>query len=208
MLDDFSGISAALSLGIGTDVTWDIAIADKGIKVMQYDANIDKPPVQHDRFTFRRAKIVPVTSTCPSEITIDAILSYLDSPIDLLLKMDIEGDEWKVIDALDVATIARFRQIVCEFHNLAFFGDPTWRAAAYRTVEKLCKTHCVIHVHGNNCDQLVLVGSKLVPNVIELTFVRRDTYEISASRTVFPTELDSPNDATAPDIFLGSFRFG
>jgi glycosyltransferase involved in cell wall biosynthesis len=207
MLEDFSGVSAALSLGIGTDVAWDVAIADRGIRVLQYDANVDDAPLQHRGCTFRRAKIVPVASTSPSEITIEAIVANLDSPSDLLLKLDIEGDEWSVLGALNQATLARFRQVVCEFHHLDHFGDTAWRSLARSAVEKLCRTHCVAHVHGNNYGQQVLVGAHLVPNVIEVTFVRRDAYEICASKAVFPTELDSPNDATAPDLFLGTFRF-
>src|SRR5262249_15949851 len=37
MLNDFAGISKALSLGIGWDVSWDLAVAERGIPVFQFD---------------------------------------------------------------------------------------------------------------------------------------------------------------------------
>jgi glycosyltransferase involved in cell wall biosynthesis len=207
MLDDFAGISTALSLGVGADVSWDAAIADRRIRVLQFDDSLDRAPVPHSGCAFRRAKIGPVAAADRSETTIEAILAELAPSGDLLLKMDIDGDEWGVLDTLDQASIGRFRQIVCEFHDLDRFGDPKWRLRARGAVERLYRTHCVLHVHGNNNVPQALVGSRLVPKVIEITFVRRDAYEISASTEIFPTELDRPNDPAAPDLFLGSFRF-
>jgi hypothetical protein len=207
MPDDFTGAAAALSLGVGGDVSWDIAIADRGIRVLQYDDSVDDALVQHQGCTFHRTRIVPVAPAGQSEATIDAIVADLDLSGDLLLKMDIEGDEWRVFEALDAATIARFRQIVFEFHYLERLDDPAWRLRARGTLEKLCRTHCVLHVRGNNCKSLALFGSGFAPCVVEMTFVGRDAYEIGASTEIFPIELDRPNDPAAPDLFLGSFRF-
>src|SRR5476651_2191886 len=45
MLDDFRGIEGAYSLGIGPDVGWDLALAERGVPVWQYDPTVSGPPV-------------------------------------------------------------------------------------------------------------------------------------------------------------------
>jgi hypothetical protein len=125
------------------------------------------------------------------------VLTRLRPSGDLFLKMDIEGDEWNVLDALDRNAIARFRQIICEFHDLDRLVEPRWHSLAARAVEKLCRTHCALHVHGNNNRPQAFVGATLVPTAIEITFVRRDAYEIGASTERFPMALDSANDAAS-----------
>jgi glycosyltransferase involved in cell wall biosynthesis len=191
MLDDFMGIVAALSFGVDNEVSWDFAVADRGVPVLRDGSNGE----------------VSVRAG-GSKAVIEAILASLGAPGDLLLKIDIEGDEWDVLDALDQVSISRFRQIICEFHGLDRLGDRQWRSRARRVAEKLRRTHCAIHVHGNNFKSKALVISTLVPTAIEISFGRVDAYRMEPGTDVFPTALDSPNDPAAPDYFLGSFRPG
>ena len=208
MIDDFAGISAALSLGVGCDMTWDISIAARGIQVLQFDSSIAAAPSQHILCKFSRKKVVS-SSAKSSDISIPAILLQhdLEPPSDLLLKMDIEGSEWDIFAALDSSIISRFRQIVCEFHGLYRIGRTAWRDRAIRAVENLTRTHFVAHIHGNNTQGLVRVGDVTIPEVMEVTFVRRDRYLSAESVTAFPTDLDVPNDPSLPDINLSAFKF-
>jgi hypothetical protein len=43
LLDDFTGVSAALSFGIARECSWDSAMAQRGIDVYQYDHTVDGP---------------------------------------------------------------------------------------------------------------------------------------------------------------------
>lgn len=54
MLDDFGGITAALSLGVADDPSWDLAIGERGIPTFQFDHTINKPPAEHPNLTFAR----------------------------------------------------------------------------------------------------------------------------------------------------------
>ena len=209
MLNDFAGISKALSLGIGHDVSWDLAIAKRGITVLQFDHSINMAPVSHKLCKFRRQKIVAGPASNASEISIPDILyeHKIGSAEDLLLKIDIEGAEWEIFFAIDDRILSRFRQIICEFHAFYRIGQTAWRRRMLRVFEKLTKNHCVVHVHGNNCGKLVHIGDVTLPEVLEITFVRRKDYYIRESDEQFPTELDRPNNPGAPDIFLGNFKF-
>jgi hypothetical protein len=79
MLDDFSGISAAYSLGISDDVSWDLQMADHGMTIYMYDHTIPALPASHSRFRWgkvgigeaypeRNLKPLHVLRVCPETI--------------------------------------------------------------------------------------------------------------------------------------------
>ena len=126
----------------------------------------------------------------------------------LILKMDIEGSEWDVFDALAGAVIGRFGQIVCEFHDFHRILDADWRDRALRVFRKLRETHAVAHIHGNNFRPMISIGHVLIPDVIELSFVRSRSYAVTDTAADFPGPLDNPNDPGRLDYYLGSLDFG
>ena len=50
LLDDFKNIKIAYSFGIGNLISFDKALADKGINVYMYDHTINSLPYQHTKF--------------------------------------------------------------------------------------------------------------------------------------------------------------
>jgi hypothetical protein len=62
-------------------------------------------------------------------------------------------------------------------------------------------------VHANNFAGFSNIANIMVPNVLEITFVNRNTYSVYESDEIFPGPLDAPNDPSCPDMHLGSFRF-
>jgi len=209
MLDDFVGTCAALSLGIGDDVSWDLAVANRILPVLQFDHAVRRPPIAHPRFAFFQEKVVPSEPALETECTIATILARYAAADekDFILKMDIEGDEWDILRVIDPDTLGRFRQIICEFHELHRLRYPAERLRALQVFRKLSRSHCVVHVHGNNHRPIEVVGDISIPDVLEITWVRRKDYKLLPARTVFPTELDRPNNPYLPDHRLGTFEF-
>jgi hypothetical protein len=209
MLDDFESVATALSLGIGADASWDMALAQRGIRVLQFDDTIESAPSAHDRCVFFRKRIVPSQPVGPRDTTIAHALDEHATPDDdrLILKMDIEASEWDVFDALPGAVIDRFLQIVCEFHDFRRVLEADWRDRARRVLAKLGDTHTVVHVHGNNYGPMVSIANMLIPDVIELTLVRSRSHTVTDAVADFPGPLDNANDSGRLDYFLGSFDF-
>src|SRR5205807_2115231 len=50
MLDDFGASRTALSLGVGPEVSWDAAMAARGLRVLQFDHTVECSPLQHSNF--------------------------------------------------------------------------------------------------------------------------------------------------------------
>jgi len=207
MLDDFAGIATALSLGISDDVSWDSDIAERGIRVLQFDQTIDAPPVELPLFEFERLRISPFDES--GSVSVGTILRTRVSEAGdtLLLKMDIEGAEWDIYLGIDNDDLCRFKQIVCEFHELDRLSEEAFADRARRVFEKLTSTHFVCHVHGNNCANFANVANVPVPQSLEITFASRAYYDPEPTAETFPTMLDRPNEPGRADLYLGHFCF-
>lgn len=205
-LDDVAPLRLALSLGVGDNDSWDVAMAEKGLSVHQFDHTIVAAPSTHPNLTFHRKKV----STAPSatDVTLGELLA--DVPADsasVILKMDIEGAEWSVLENASKADLSKLAQFVCEFHDLSRLSESGFNCRARAVFEKLNEVFSVVHVHANNFGSLVNIANVVVPDVIELSFASRRRYAFAPSQQTFPTPLDSANDPARPDIFLGRFQF-
>jgi hypothetical protein len=206
MLDDFTDIAGALSAGIGNDVTWDLDIAGHGIDVYQFDHTVSGPPVAHERFKFFPRMISSIEAD-GSESIKTMIEKIPDREGRLIMKIDIEGAEWDALDAAELSDLRRISQIVGEFHGFSNATDSDWRERAMRVITKLNEVFQIVHLHANNWQPLEVIANVPFPGVIELAFANRSMYTFEATTEIFPTELDRPNRADLPDIFLGSLAF-
>lgn len=206
-VEDFKGLSAAVSVGIGTDVSWDTAIANTGLVVHQYDHTVSGPPEPHANFRFHPVRLVPRDGDVG--ITIGSILESNDlhQPASVIGKVDIEGDEWDVLSSVSTADLASFSQFICEFHWLSRLADSAFFEKVLLTFRHLAEVFEPVHVHANNWSPLVRIGNKLFPDVLEITFANRQRYALSVSEEVFPTSIDAPNARHLPDYALGKFRY-
>lgn len=209
MLDSGLRGAVAYSLGIAGDVSWDLEMADLGCQIYQYDHTIEALPVSHPAFHWFRIGIAAQDSA-------DGVMCTLDTLIqrnghagrnDLVLKMDIEGAEWDLFEAMPDSTLRQFSQIVMEMHHFAGAGGHPSGPLFYKKFEailrKLDATHQVVHVHANNNGGLGIIGGAIIYDLLELTYVRRSDHQFEECRRVFPTPIDMPNVTSAPDYYLG-----
>jgi len=196
----------AISCGVGGDVSWDIAVAEHGIPVFQYDYSVDCTPVEHPLCRFFKLEI----SATPSlqKKTLGEILDeHGGSTSNHILKIDIEGGEWSVFEQIEFSVLRRFSQIVVEFHDFQNVCDEKWYKSAQASLDKLTENFHVIHVHGANTGRLAVLANVPFPNVLEVTWLRKDLSDFEPSEESFPTPLDAPTDPEYEDIFLGRFMF-
>jgi len=209
MLDHMENVAAAYSLGIGQNVSWDYEIAEQNIPVFQFDDTIKNPPYIHPLFRFFPTRIGGGDDEPQNIISIGGIIKkFGHGGKDLILKMDIEGAEWEVLEKIEPEVLAQFRQIVCEFHGFTtFLLDETWMNRATRALANVTRFHRVIHVHANNVVPPVLADNTVLAEILEVTLVRTKSYETTDTFEMFPGEHDSPNIRGKEDICLGTFRY-
>lgn len=199
-------VTAGYSLGIGNEVSWDLAVAGRGIDLVLYDPTVDGPPQPVPRARFVRQGIGGAVAA-PGRRTLAEMIADNghEGRDDLVLKMDVEGAEWPVLAEVGSDTLGQFAQIAVEFHRMAKVLQPQGHAEVVAAFSKLAATHVPVHVHGNNTRLPVWIGDLVLPDVLEVSWVRRADFEgrFMPRTESFPTECDRPNLAERPDIFLG-----
>ncbi|MBQ2788645.1 MAG: FkbM family methyltransferase [Thermoguttaceae bacterium] len=201
MLDDFKG-GVAYSFGVRDDVAWDEELAKRGYDVYLYDHTIDGLPQgkENERFHFFKTGMcgaAPVKDCRTLGALIEAN-GHADRD-DMILKIDVEGAEWDMLEEVDEALLARFSQIAIELH---FLDWQDWERRR-RLIEKLERSHAPIWLHACNYGSHCLVDGECRYGSVEACYVRRSDYDLKPSTKIFPTQWDAPNDPKRPDYFLG-----
>lgn len=204
MLDEFPEIGIAYSLGINDDVSWDLDIASRGLDIFQYDHTIKALPENHPRFRFFPIGI----GECSQDPRLKPLAELLElnqhlGRRDMILKMDIEGAEWDMFAKMDDSMMEHFSQIVMEIHNLEMVDQLGFPEKVVHGLERMNRTHQVVHVHANNHGYTCLLGGVFLCNTYEVTYVRKSDHAFTECRKSFPTELDMPCDKTKTDLYLG-----
>jgi len=123
----------------------------------------------------------------------------------IFLKMDIEGGEYPWLLHLEESQLNKFKQIVIEFHGITGNHWNCNYTNKLKCLEKLAKTHLIVHAHGNNHAPVV----NNMPDVIELTYVNKSYFDSLPKMNTqsLPSNLDFPNNSNLPDINLNFYPF-
>jgi len=128
------------------------------------------------------------------EIDLDGVFSKIDKSInDIAIKIDIEGDEYNIMDNI-IKYSKKINIIIMEFHYIAEKNN-----TFLSHMKRLLQVFDVIHIHGNNHE---LIQSDGFPNVIEITLVnKKNNLNFVKSPISFPIKgLDYPNNPLSADI--------
>lgn len=194
----------AYSFGVSDYSPWDLAMAEKGFRVFQYDGTIDQEPDKHPNIIFNKYNVSAVPSGDVPSKTLREILrenGHHDER-DIILQMDIEGSEWDFFETASREDMLRFKQILVEFHETGIWLH------RYTVLRKILETHIPIHVHYNNAANAVaFAGDSMVycDKLVEVSYVRADGLAATACPEYYPTKLDSPNLSKRPEIPIGYF---
>lgn len=211
--DDLDGIEACFSPGVSDVADFELDLIQRSIPCFLADASVASSPIVHELLHFEPLWLGPVDDPKTNTISLDTWVARhapeSDSragtrPSDLLLQMDIEDAEWACLLAASNETLARFRIIVIEFHDLEALSSRKGLEYMGLVFKKLTRLFSVVHAHPNNFSRAEPIGGINIHPVIELTFLRRDRIATSVPETSFPHPLDAPNLPRNPDVVLDS----
>lgn len=191
--DDLDGVEYCFSPGVSTESGFEVALAERGLRVYLADFSVDAPAEAHPNFVFDK-KFIGVLSN-ETFMTLDDWKEdkLPDNRTDLILQMDIEGAEFETLLGVSSQLLAQFRIMVIEFHYLQELFNKPFFILASKVFQKLLQTHSVVHIHPNNCCGSIKGSGLQIPRVAEFTFHRNDRFERASYRRVFPHPLDSDN---------------
>ncbi len=184
-----------LSGGVRDDITFEEAFCERyhGVKCFAFDGTIDGINIKNKNINFIKKNIGNVNN---GKIT--NLQEYISKYDNIFVKMDIEGHEYNWLKSLSVEQIDKFAQIVIEFHSPYYISDIKY------LFKKICRTHLLVHVHGNNCGGIERIEGKNYPDIFEVSYVNKkfmkEPYLLNKEK--LPGPLDSPNDKDKPEINL------
>jgi hypothetical protein len=210
-----------ISCGIANDIRFeDDFLSTYNIRCIAFDGTIQSFPYHKNTIEW-----VPKNIGYSNTEKTTNLKEYIQNNKKIFLKMDIEGSEFNWLDSMTETELENFSQIVLEVH---------WPFDVYRMnmLQKLNKTHYIIHIHGNNyCDRdipqhlpsgrtydgTVTINNNMIPQiklpeVFEITYVNKNLCDkctdsfynerIKIKEIKFPTILDYPNNPNADDIYF------
>ena len=128
-------------------------------------------------------RITRESESC-SETSLTEIATTLNDE-DFILKVDIEGDEYEIIEQISNLS-SRIPLVIIEFHD-----TENQRNKFEQALSSLTNVYIICHSHANNFEP---IGSDGIPVAIEITFGRRDLYLGVEKIASLPRDLiDSPS---------------
>jgi hypothetical protein len=199
--DDITGIKACFSPGVSNRKDFEDELFDRfGIvsHMCDYSSNLDefKTPLKPGQ-TFSK-KWLDINGDIDSITLKDWVHELTPDPNDdLLLQIDIEGAEYRNLLNTPDAIFCRFRIIIIELHGLSVFNQPEkFDKELGPLLDRFDKNFVCVHAHPNNCcGEFLVADSKFnLPNVHELTFLRRDRWKDVKVKDCYPPMLPHPQD--------------
>lgn len=186
-----------ISIGIGSNSEFDHDMCKRNVKVYQFDHTIDFERKCCANVEFYKKGLTHSKShNSKNLLTLDEIIRKcnITENASAILKVDIEGGEWKVFsDPSVVNTLMAFRQIVFEGHNIQNIMQKDFRLEIIQALTNLNKNFEVVNYHGNNNLPGVHILGLFMPQTFELTMARRDLYISEMKEAHFSKENAANN---------------
>jgi hypothetical protein len=198
IVDDLKESDVLFSIGVGDNVSFDEECEKRVSRVVLVDHTVPNfnPPI--GKFEMIRKPLVSGEDS-GNGVTIHQLLSQQVDAKDYVLKVDIEGAEWEILNDLASLDLVKFRQIILEFHGLNNFLDLEEKLSA---LKKLASTHSPIVVHANNQGSHRFISGMFLPDVLEVTWARTNSYTFHNERNQDIRNLLSPNSPDLPSIWI------
>jgi hypothetical protein len=207
--DNIGGYDCYISAGVSDEESFSRDFIKKydmnKSQCYAFDATIADYPYEYTKdITFIKKNIGPEQTDVTTNLK-----EYNEKYNNIFLKMDIEAGEYPWLESLNETDLKHYKQITLEFHGI---NDNSWNTS-YETkvicLKKLANTHYLIHAHGNNWAGIKHINNSIIPDVIELTYIRKDILNYPFfNTTALPIEnIDFKNNVNNPEIILNHMPF-
>jgi hypothetical protein len=190
-----------ISLGVGDNISFDLAVAKVAKTITLYDHTIQKLPSEIPNAIFVPKKVVANVMDRNHEVSLEELLDVYTYEDKVLLKIDIEGYEWEILSSIDWRKYPQVIQIVIEFHGILQKSKNFQTFEMVALLKKLRANFEVINFHPNNYGDFEVFLNIPVPDVVEVTLIRKDKLRFSPTNTN-GNVINSPNNPDEPEIYF------
>jgi hypothetical protein len=200
LVDCIKDSTFVLSIGVGNNITFDSTISNHVSRVIMVDHTVNIGNVPSNAW-FIKKKLVPFVKDNTLETSLPELINQVPLNSRIILKMDIEGNEWEILESLDGAYLKKFDQMVIEFHGILEKAKKDSLDSMQNVIRKLLNFFDVVNIHANNYSSYQIFLNFPLVDVIEVTFLNR---QVSDYSRVYNNSkhLNFPNNPNKPEIFL------
>lgn len=192
----------ALQLGRKGGFGWAKSLAESGWKARIFDETLGADDFSRSDIIYHAKKCVGFVKNGDRETSFSEVLAGLPGNAPIIAHIDIEGEEWDLLASCSDNAFTRFEQFYMEFHGFYALDNLERKL---ELLNKILKTHIPVHLHMHNGSRLRCFRGFLISDLLEVTFARRDLGVFRKSDAIYPTNLDAPNIAYLPEIYVGEF---
>jgi len=195
-----------ISGGIENNNELEISLANLGVHGIQIDNSINQAPKVHKNLEFRKVTISD--SDSKTETTLSSLMKLRNNEGRLIVKLDIEGYEWKALAALTKNEFASIDCLILELHNLSLISNPEQGKEILEVLGKIeaAGLRSIFCQANNGCLTYVL-GGTLIPDNMEVTFIKmKATRRLRIKDLVLLRRLQSTNVAHHAPINILHFE--
>jgi hypothetical protein len=187
--------SEVVSIGLGDNISFDFSVSTFVSRVHMFDHTIERPSSVPKNGIYYDRGLGP--KSCDKLLSLADIFRFTDPKNRIVLKVDIEGAEWEVLDSVDMDLFRVVDQFVVEFHGiLEIFRNPSQLRRAIRVLNNLSRDFFTININANNWGNAQILAGVVCPDVLEVSYLRKDKaiplYAEKVSLRGFPNNPNSP----------------
>ena len=201
--DDLDGISACFSPGVSETSAFERDCAQHGMHLFLADFSVEQVGPELEGFPYQFIRRFVGPDPAPEFISFPEWLRASSAPEgDWMLQMDIEGGEYPVLLETPLEDLAKFRIICIEFHQITALWNEDFFSFVRLAVNRMLVHHRCVHIHANNAGSVKSHKGIDLPDLLEITFLRKDRMPATVAPATLPHPLDAPNLHHLPDLQL------
>ena len=197
--NDLENINFCYSAGVGNVTKFEIDLEKKfNIKSIMLDPNNVPKDLLPKKSEFINKKLSLLNDD--KNITIN---NFITSDQEIILKLDIEGDEYSSLINLDEKKLSKIRILVLEIHDLRNLRSKFFFKTFSDLIYRLSNYFYFCHLHPNNTSKIKKIGNLKIPDMLELTLINKSRVKkIPFKKLKLPHKLDKKTDPSKKDIYL------
>ena len=169
-----------ISIGIGENYSFDIEIAKRGGVVEMYDGTIKDIQNLPVNVTLIRKNVGNKVEN--NEIKLSSVVDKFKENSQLLddvnvIKIDIEGAEWKLFSQFDFKSLDNFNSLVVEFHDIGEkIKSDDMQNLMIDVLTDINNYFVPVYFSPNNWAGVIKSGHHAFPDVFEVTYINKAQY--------------------------------
>jgi len=202
--DVLNKVKYCFSPGVGPSTSFEEQLKKYNIISFLADSTVEDPSNKSIKYDFVKKNLNTFNNN--KNITLkEWITSKLGfkKNYELILQMDIEGSEIRVLNDTNRNILKRFKIMVIEFHYFQSLALEQGCIIYEKVFTKILKDFVICHIHPNNCCGFSKINQYEIPNVMEFTFINKELVKYKKKiKNKLPHKFDFKCTPNKEDIKL------